>query len=68
MQTTAFWAVPYEDERQSFVQFRSFTAENYKKIKQKEHEKQQNFRLRSSTISQKKAVTTHCRRMVRVQW
>ncbi|KAK1031349.1 hypothetical protein LTR74_018970, partial [Friedmanniomyces endolithicus] len=44
MQTTAFWAVPYENERQSFVQFRSFTAENYKKVKQKEHEKEQNFR------------------------
>ncbi len=44
LQTTAFWAVPYENERQSFVQFRSFTAENYKKIKQKKHEKEQNFR------------------------
>lgn len=44
MQTTSFWASPYENRRQSLVHFRSFTAENYKKIKQKEHGKEHSSR------------------------
>ena len=52
MQTTAFWAVPYENERQSFIQFRAFTAENYKKIKQKSTRKSRTSDLRSSTTRQ----------------
>ncbi|KAK1043805.1 hypothetical protein LTR74_018380 [Friedmanniomyces endolithicus] len=44
MQTTPFWAAPYENRRQSLVHFKSFTAENYKKIKQKEHGKEHSSR------------------------
>ncbi|KAK4551498.1 hypothetical protein LTR86_011139 [Recurvomyces mirabilis] len=44
MQTTPFWAAPYENRRQSLVHFKSFTAENYKKIKQKEHWKEHSSR------------------------
>ncbi|KAK3670750.1 hypothetical protein LTR78_009322 [Recurvomyces mirabilis] len=47
MQTTSFWAAPYESRCQSLVHFKSFTAENYKKIKQKEHQKVHNLRLKS---------------------
>lgn len=44
METASFRITPVGNERQTFVQFKSFTAENYEKIKQRERTKERGDR------------------------